>query len=330
MSLSNQPGELAGTSDALARSVLIKQLALEAGFDQCGIATAGAIPRGEYLENWLASDRAGGMSYLRRHLASRIDVRAWLPWARSVIVVALNYHQAAPDRPNDSERGRVAMYAWGEDYHDVLKERLNDLVTVMRARWLEPFEAKVCADTSAITERELAAMAGVGWIGKNTLVLNKEMGSYFFLGEIVVELELAPDPPMTEHCGSCTRCLDACPTQAFPAPFEMDASRCISYLTIEHRGEVAPALTEKMDDWVFGCDVCQEVCPYNREVNHPVDARLRVTSEDSAWPKLDEIDVWVGKKYRDHVSERAVERATKATWQRNARIARSNGKKHIS
>ena len=173
-------------------------------------------------------------------------------------------------------------------------------------------------------------MAGVGWFGKNTLVLNKEMGSYFFLGEIVVELELAPDPPMTEHCGSCTRCLDACPTQAFPAPFEMDASRCISYLTIEHRGEVAPALTEKMDDWVFGCDVCQEVCPYNREVNHPVDARLRVTSEDSAWPKLDEIDVWVGKKYRDHVSERAVERATKATWQRNARIARSNGKKHIS
>jgi epoxyqueuosine reductase len=325
VALSNQTGEQAGTRDALARSALVKQLALEAGFDQCGIAQAGPIPRGEYLENWLASGRAGDMSYLHRHRASRIDVRAWLPWARSVIVVALNYHQPAPDRPDDSARGRVAMYAWGEDYHDVLRGKLEHLVADLRKRWHEPFEAKVCADTSAITERELAAMAGLGWIGKNTLVLNKKLGSYFFLGEIVVELELSPDPPMTDHCGSCTRCLDACPTQAFPEPYEMDAGRCISYLTIEHRGEVDPALAAKMGDWVFGCDVCQEVCPFNRDARPTAEPRLVATSVEAAWPRLDEIDEWVGKKYRDHVSDRAVERATKATWQRNARIARSNG-----
>jgi epoxyqueuosine reductase len=324
VALSNETALNAEPSNAAARSALIKTLAREAGFDRCGIAVAGPIPRADYLQSWLASGHAATMSYLHRHLPSRLDVRAWLTWARSVIVVALNYHQAAPQRPDDSPRGRVAMYAWGQDYHDLLKAKLARLVTMMREGLGEKIEAKVCADTSAITERELAVMAGVGWIGKNTLVMNQEMGSYFFLGEIVTDLELSPDPPQSDHCGSCTRCLDACPTQAFPEPYAMDARRCISYLTIEHRGPIEPTLTAKMDDWVFGCDVCQQVCPFNREVGQSSEPLITCTSENDAWPKLDEIDKWGGRHYRAHVSGKALSRATKATLQRNARIARSN------
>ena len=156
------------------------------------------------------------------------------------------------------------MYAWGDDYHEVIRSKLGALVERMRTELVEPFEARVCVDTAPILERELAAAAGIGWIGKNTLVLHHELGSYFFLGAIVTTLDLAPDEPLPDHCGTCTACLDACPTQAFPKPYEMDASRCISYLTIEHRGDISKPFQKMMGDWVFGCDVCQEVCPYNR------------------------------------------------------------------
>ncbi|HKQ48784.1 MAG TPA: tRNA epoxyqueuosine(34) reductase QueG [Phycisphaerae bacterium] len=303
------------------RSNWIKRAAAQIGFGRCGIAPASEIPRANFVREWLAKGYAGTMGYLQRHVESRVDVRAWLPSARSVIVVALNYAQRAPPKPNDAPRGRVAMYAWGEDYHVVVREKLDALVARMREQFPEPFEAKVCVDTSAIIERELAAMAGIGWIGKNTMVLHPDLGSYFFLGVIITDLPLAPDAPEPDHCGSCTRCLEACPTQAFPQAYVMDARRCISYLTIEHRSEIVPELAEKMGDWVFGCDICQEVCPYNREVRPTTEREFAPHSTDAVWPPLKDIAAWDEHAYRDSTQGKATDRARLEMWRRNGAIA---------
>lgn len=312
---------------AAARAGLVRDAASQSGLDACGIGPVAPIPRGEYLREWLESGRAGTMRYLNRHIGSREDVRVWLPWAKSVIVAAMNYRQpepaAAEPQADESPRGRVAMYAWGEDYHVVLKEKLAALAGRLQAALGQPFQFKVCVDTSAITERELAAMAGVGWIGKNTLILNHRLGSYFVLGELFTDLELPADAPVTDHCGSCTRCLDACPTGAFPVAYEMDASRCISYLTIEHRGEIDPELAADMGDWVFGCDICQEVCPFNQRAPEASEPRL-IGTLDSARPRLGDLARWNGPTHRRATAGRATVRATPATWRRNARIALEN------
>jgi len=189
------------------------------------------------------------------------------------------------------------MYAWGEDYHVVMRERLDALVARMRETIGEPFQTRVCVDTSAIIERELAAAAGIGWIGKNTMVLHPALGSFFFLGVIITDLALPPDTPLTDHCGTCTRCLDACPTAAFPRPYVMDARRCISYLTIEHHDEIEADLAAKMGDWVFGCDICQDVCPYNRRAPVAEEPRFR-GNPDHARPLLGDILAWDEAAYR--------------------------------
>lgn len=308
---------------AAQRSRVVKRRAAEFGFDRCGVAPAAPIARSDYFRHWLAGGFAGTMGFLHRHADSRLDVRSWLPAARSVIVVALNYRQPEPSRPDDRPRGRVAMYAWGEDYHVVLREKLEGLLAAMRSEFPEPFEARVCVDTSAIIERELAAMAGIGWIGKNTMVMHQDLGSYFFLGEIMTDLDLAPDAPVADHCGSCTRCLDACPTKAFPRAYEMDARRCISYLTIEHRGPIDPVLAADMGGWVYGCDVCQQVCPYNRDAPMTDEARFAGTGE-SAMPALEEIEALDEASYRRLVAGKATERARLEMWKRNAAIAREN------
>ncbi len=299
----------------------IKRLAAELGFDACGIAGAGPIRRADYLRDWLAAGRAGSMAYLHRHLESRVDLTSWLPWARSVIVVATRYDRAAPPMPLDRPRGRVAMYAWDADYHTVLRGRLETLLDRLRDALGSPLEARICVDTAAIVERELAEAAGIGWVGKNTLVMNAAIGSTFFLGEIITDRPLAPDAPATDRCGRCTRCLDACPTGALTAPYQMDAGRCISYLTIEHRDDIDDNLAAEMNDWVFGCDECQTVCPHNRprpgETVEPVDT-------DAAFPPLDEITDWDQSAYRHAVKGKAQSRAKLQMWQRNAEIARGN------
>lgn len=298
-------------------SRLVKDAATVVGFDRCGIARAESLPRGDFLAEWLGRGYAGTMGYLHRHQDSRRDVRTWLPWAKSVIVVALNYGQKPPPKPVDEPRGRVAMYAWGEDYHVVLREKLEGLVA--RIQSFHPnFQFKICVDTSAILEREWAAAAGIGWIGKNTLVMHESLGSFFFLGEIITDLDLVPDAPATDHCGTCTRCLDACPTQAFPQPYVMDARRCISYLTIEHRSEIDPALAANMSDWVYGCDICQDVCPHNRAV--PETSEPRFKSPESAYPALSEIAAWDEDSYRRATQGKATDRARLDMWKRNAAI----------
>lgn len=271
------------------------------------------------------------MSYLARNLDQRLDPSVLLEGARSIIVTALSYHQPCPgeedcgDRPTSAggPRGRIAMYAWGEDYHVVLKDKLFALAQALGTELGEPFDFKVCVDTAPLLEREVAAAAGLGWIGKNTLVLNRDLGSYFFLGALLTTLELAPDPPSADHCGTCSACLDACPTAAFPAAYEMDASRCISYLTIERRAPIPADLADRTGEWLFGCDVCQQVCPFNRSAPHTREPRFAVRPPAPA-VELAEVLSWGPEQYRAALRGTAMKRATLEMWQRNARLAQEH------
>jgi epoxyqueuosine reductase len=255
-------------------TVWIESRAKELGFDLCGVVSAGKFPELERTEEWLARGFAGEMKYLSD--PRRRSGAGAFPGIRSVIVCALNYNTDLPkstDVPHlskdDEPRGWISRYAWGDDYHEVLKERLNDLTVVLREHFVEPFDARVYADTGPLHERIFAKYAGLGWLGKNTLLLNQQMGSWIFLGAILTTLDLSPSLeegtlPPPDLCGSCRRCIDACPTQAFVEPYVMDARRCISYLTIELRGAIPEELRESMGSHVFGCDICQDVCPWNR------------------------------------------------------------------
>jgi epoxyqueuosine reductase len=253
----------------------ICEQARAAGFDSCGVAPVGALDDLAHLPEWLARDYAGEMNYL--HDPRRADPRLILDGARSLIVVALNYNApqlhstevfATPDQ--EKPRGWISRYAWGDDYHKTIREKLNAFVATMQAQFREPFDARAYVDTGAILERVAAKHAGLGWLAKNTCLINQRLGSWLFLGVIITTLDLEPtlapgEAPARDLCGSCTRCLDACPTQAFAAPYVLDARRCISYLTIELRGAIPEELRPQMGAHVIGCDICQDVCPWNRK-----------------------------------------------------------------
>lgn len=315
--------------DPTDRSALVQRLAWQAGFARVGIAPAGPLARIASLDDWLARGWAGQMEYLARHRDLRADPRKVLPGARSVIVVADLYHQPPPpeSQPPNEPRGRVAQYAWGRDYHRVVRAKLIRLTDQLRACTNEPFNSRICVDTAPVLERELAAAAGIGWIGKNTLVINADMGSLFFLGEIITTLELAPTAPVTDRCGTCTRCLDACPTGALVAPYQMDARRCIAYLTIEYRGDIPAELQPRMHDWVFGCDVCQEVCPYNRSAPLATESAYAPNPANPLAPRplLSQllVDIY-HKDFNDILKHSAMTRATPAMLSRNAEIALRN------
>jgi epoxyqueuosine reductase len=251
----------------------IKLAAKEAGFDLCGIAPVGANPELAYFPEWVAAGHAGEMRYLAaRNEAGelkRSSLQIAVPWARSVVVCGLNYNSDEPYsiERKDKSRGWISRYAWAQkDYHDVLLERLRKLEgDIKQLSGNADFRSWCYVDTGPIVERVLARYAGIGWQGKNTCIINQEIGSWLFLGVILTSLTLTPDLPAPDRCGSCTRCLDACPTDAFVGPYKLDASRCISYLTIEKRGSIPEDLRAGMGNHLFGCDICQDVCPWNRE-----------------------------------------------------------------
>jgi epoxyqueuosine reductase len=307
------------------RSQAIKSLAHAIGFDRVGITAAKPHAATQHYKTWLALGYAGTMSYLERNVELRSDPRGLLDQAQSMICVALNYHRSDPQLPPDPNRptGKVAQYARGRDYHVVMRQMLETLAADMHDKLKMTFDYRPCVDTAPLLERELAREAGIGWVGKNTLVLHDTLGSYFFLGELITTLELEPDSPIPDRCGTCTRCLDACPTGAFPQPGVLDARRCISYLTIEHRGEIEPELQAKMGDWVFGCDICQQVCPFNRKAPPASNEEL---TDDLVAAELDlaELIELRSGEYRRLTAGSAARRATRPMWQRNAKIAFAN------
>jgi epoxyqueuosine reductase len=256
----------------------ISERACQLGFAMAGVARAEKFPELVNQQEWLARGYAGEMKYLSD--ARRSDPQAALPGVRSVIICVLTYNTEHARTPqpwanlrNESEtsgpRGWISRYAWGDDYHDVLREKLELMLDELRAQHPQPFEARIYADTGPINERVLAKHAGIGWLGKNTLLLNERIGSFFFLGVILTTLDLPPtlgtsDLPPADRCGTCRKCIDACPTDALVEPYVMDARKCISYLTIELRGAIPEQLREPMGQHIFGCDICQDVCPWNR------------------------------------------------------------------
>jgi epoxyqueuosine reductase len=248
----------------------VKALALELGFDLVAIGPADPPEHGPAFRGWVEAGHAGTMGYLERRLEERLDPRRVLPGGRSVVCVALNYHQGEGADPSWRP---VARYAWGRDYHEVIGPRLERLAAHLAEAG--GARSRGYVDTGPVLERDLAARAGLGWIGKNTMLLHPRLGSWFFIGVLLTTADLAHDAPVHDRCGSCRACLDACPTGAFAAPYVLDARRCISYLTIEHRGEIDPALHHGMTGWQFGCDACQEVCPWNRKAPVTREAELR-------------------------------------------------------
>ena len=299
----------------------IKDEARALGFDLVGVAKADRVADDERLAEWLSRGRHGSMAWMESHFEKRVDPRALLPGCRSVVCVALLYRRPDEEAPHPDGL-RVARYAWGEDYHRVLKDKLHELLE--RGRAMDPsFEGRAFVDSAPVMDKYWAEQAGLGWRGKNTNVLNVRLGSYFFLGEILTTAELAPDLPGTDHCGTCTRCLDACPTGALVAPYELDATRCISYWTIEQRDALAPEEETAAGEWLFGCDVCQEVCPWNGDA--PVASEPRLAPRQEAWPRsLDDLLELTPGDFRRRFGTSAIERTRRRGLVRNAAIVAGN------
>jgi epoxyqueuosine reductase len=300
----------------------IKARARELGFDACGIAAAADYPELKFLDAWIARGYAATMAYLPRSAGRRADVRRVLPSARSVIVTGTVYNTERPYsiESRDPAHAHIARYAWGDDYHDVIGARLDRLMAWMRATSDTPLEAKAYVDTGPVQERVYAQYAGVGWIGKNCCVINPDLGSWIFLAEILCSLPLEADHPSFDQCGTCALCLEACPTGALVAPGILDSTRCISYLTIEHRGAIPEELHAAIGTRVYGCDICQEVCPWN--MGAPVSA-------DPAWQprpawdrrNVDELAVMSDEELGEAMSGSAMLRAKPAGVRRNLSIA---------
>ncbi len=292
----------------------IKNKALELGFESIGIAQAGFLeeeaPR---LEKWLKNGYHGKMSYMENHFDKRLDPTKLVPGAKSIISLAYNYF---PQQKQNSDTYKIAKYAYGKDYHFVLKDKLKELLKFITDN-IGEIQARVFTDSAPVLERAWAKRAGLGWEGKHSLIIQKQKGSFFFLAEIILDVELAYDKPFTtDHCGSCTRCIDACPTEAILPDKMLNASRCISYFTIELRDELPVEMRGKFQDWIFGCDICQDVCPWNRfalphkeEFFNPHPDLLNMTKQD--WEEITE-DV-----FREIFRKSAVKRTKYSGLKRN-------------
>lgn len=301
----------------------IKDFAKKIGIDLIGFTPAVFDHEGlEHLANFIEKERQGDMRYLE-DFKKRIDPNTLLPGARSVIVIAINYFRE--QKPVPKGHGRIARYANGRDYHKVLKKLLKQLAAFIEEQE-PPARTRLCVDSAPLLEKAYAVRAGLGFIGKNTTLITPQYGSYVLLGEILTDIELEYDQATAGTCGTCTRCIDACPTRAFAAPRELDAKRCISYLTIEHKGPIPEEFHKPMANWIFGCDICQEVCPYNKQFAKPLqlEAFKKVTIAGSSIP-LDEIlAIQTDDEYVARFAGSPLMRAKRAGLRRNAGIAKKN------
>ncbi len=299
----------------------IKMLAEAAGFGLSGVANAAPHPDAERYHAWAAAGRAGEMRYLTDYRADRRnDPGSLLPTVRTVICLGMLYNGPEPHSTAFDEPGRawISRYAWGDDYHVIIKQRLEALVKTLLE--IEPFDHKICVDTAPLLERSYAREAGIGWIGKNTCLINQKSGSWYFLAEILTSLDLLPDGPVPDRCGTCTRCIDACPTAAI-TPEGLDARLCISYLTIELRAAIPETLRPLMGNHVFGCDICQDVCPWNRK--SPVTDEPAFAPRHFA-PPLERLAALTEAEFREMFRGTPVERARYRGFMRNVCVAMGN------
>jgi epoxyqueuosine reductase len=308
------------------RAAAVKELALAAGFDAVGIAAATPFDEERrFLRRRIATGVFDGMPWFNADRADfAADPRNLLPDVRAIIAVTLSYRTAEPDGGAlEGPRGRVARYAWARDYHVVLKDRMATVVSALRDRFGSG-ECRALVDTARIVDRAVARRAGTGWYGKNTNIINPSHGSWVLLGEILTSLDLEPDQPLRKHCGSCSLCISACPTGAITAPYELDNSRCISYLTIEHRGPIPRDLRPLIGDWIFGCDICQEVCPpasKGQVANHPP---FQAVSLEAARPSLIPLLSIGDDEFRARFAGSPIKRAKREGLQRNVAVALGN------
>ncbi len=315
------PGFDQHAQQRLARA--LKAEATRLGFDACGISKAERLDdEARRLEQWLAEDRHASMAYMANHFDKRVDPTRLVEGAQSVVSVLHNYYQAVVP-PDDDDVGKISRYAWGDDYHDVLKEKLYELYHWLDER-LGGISGRAFVDSAPVLDKVWAARSGLGWIGKHTNLINRQMGSFFFIGELIVDVPLPPDSSIPDYCGSCTRCLDACPTDAIYQPYVVDANRCIAYLTIEHRGDdIPPALHPDMENWIFGCDICQDVCPWNKFKFATEEPRFmpRPGLTDTELRQWIELDL---EAFRETFRKSPIKRAKFEGFIRNVRIALEN------
>jgi epoxyqueuosine reductase len=304
----------------------VKDIALECGFELAGIASA--LPSADHTryQEWVGAGRAGEMAYLADHRgAIRADPRQLLPTASSILCVGKLYNAPFPHTLSDPERGWISRYAWGEDYHNLLRDGLERVTARLKLMHPEPFESRICVDTTPILERSYARLAGLGWIGRNTCLINQERGSWFFLGELLLSLDLASDAPPADRCGTCRRCIDACPTQAIISREDgsatLESRLCISYFTIEKRGILAASERQGIGHHVFGCDICQEVCPWNRRA--PFTSEPAFQPQEFA-PPLDKLAGLSAEEFRSLFRRSPVWRTKYRGFLRNVAIAMGN------
>ena len=304
----------------------IKEKALEIGFHKVGIVRAETLQiEGERLKKWLDKGFHAEMRWMEREPEKRADPRLIFPDAKSIVVVALNYF-TAHEHDDSGDKGKISRYAWGDDYHDVLKEKLRGLLAFIKTLDATA-DGKICVDTAPMMDKAWAVRAGLGWLGKHSNLITKEFGSWVFIGEIILNLELEYETEtIGDHCGTCAKCLEACPTEAIVEPYLIDSNRCLSYATIELRDENLPEeIAGNLDGWLYGCDVCQDVCPWNR-FEKPTEETRFEPRENNISPDLDQILALTPESYAEKFRRSAMKRTKLQGLRRNARTLKSRNK----
>lgn len=295
------------------------------GFDLVGIAPLGPVPELAFYKDWIAAGYAGKMEYLARNVEKRSGETEIIPEAKSVIVCAMLYNTDYPlsTEMHDPTRGWISRYAWGDDYHEVLQSKLYELLDFIKQESRDEVIGRVYVDTGPVVDRVYAKYAGIGWFGKNTCIINQQKGSWLFLGEIITNLELEYDAPVPDRCGTCNRCIEACPTEAILEPYVLDARKCISYLTIELRDEIPPELRDGIGNHIFGCDICQDVCPWNRKAAI-IDAPEFQPREGLFQPDLTELAKMSADDFSERFRNSPIKRTRRRGLLRNVAVAMGN------